>query len=65
MKPPEKFVILWKPAAAYVRNTRGKQPYTTSLDQAKCWKTHKAAQRFLDLKDPAWASNCVIVQVIL
>lgn len=45
----------------YVGETRSK-PYTTKLSEAKVWTTQRRAENWLMLKDPTWASQCVVVE---
>ena len=56
------YVIKWS-KWGYVANLRSnRKPFTQdpSDPDTKTWKTYKAAERFLSLKDPLWASTCVI-----
>lgn len=60
------FVINWqyRPGIlAYVtKNNSNRKPYTSNPQDpdTKIWKTRKAAERYLSLKDRLWAADCVI-----
>lgn len=58
------FVIKWHTygyvAAGGLRSSR---PYTQDIKQAKTWKSRANAEKFLKLKDPGWASMCIIEEI--
>jgi hypothetical protein len=56
----------WNPGqkGPFVRDIRSnRQPYTENAAEAKRWKTRAAAERWLSLKDPGFASDCSIEEV--
>lgn len=56
------FVIRWATYGYVTKRQPNRKPYaqTASDSDVKTWQSRKAAERFLSLKDPTWASNCVI-----
>lgn len=62
------FVIRWDVpyGPAYVTNrSPNRKPYaqTPTDPDTKVWKTRGAAERFLQVKDPGFASQCVIEEI--
>jgi hypothetical protein len=60
-----KYVIRWSRYGYVTKRSPRYRPYASNskdLD-VKTWRTYMAAERFLSLKDPVWASQCVIEEV--
>lgn len=56
------FVIRWREFGYVTKRSPNRKPYASKASDpgVKVWKTERAAQRFLSLKDPSWAASCVV-----
>jgi len=57
------YVIRWSTHGYVAPTNVNYRPYVQNPKEAKRWKTRKNAERFLSLKDPGWASTCVIEEI--